>query len=179
MVTVHLDYSHKGSLVPAIAGMMASGVNDMVPGSRILVGGTLKGGMPGYNYFSNHILTAFHDITPGFKIPENHSGFRVFSRGLSETLPILENSNDLVFERQKIAQPEMFGFRIGEVFCPINYFAEARSLNSKRRTEYGFGVLTATASFVAHKWGVRGPPRFDASGKKVMQQYYSELANHP
>jgi hypothetical protein len=73
----------------------------------------------------------------------------------------------------------MFGFRIGEISCPTKYFAEASSINFKRSIEYGFGVLSTTASFVAHKWGIRRSPRFDASGRKVTQQYYSELANHP
>ena len=46
VVMVHPDYQYTPSLVPAMAGMIASGVYDMVLGSRILGGGALKGGMP-------------------------------------------------------------------------------------------------------------------------------------
>jgi hypothetical protein len=162
-----------------MAGMIASGVYDMVLGSRILGGGALKGGMPVYKYFANRVLTAFQNVFLGVKLSEYHTGFRAFSRELLETLPILENSDDFVFDNQMIAQAVMFGFRIGEISCPTKYFAEASSINFKRSIEYGFGVLSTTASFVAHKWGIRRSPRFDASGRKVTQEYYSELANHP
>ncbi len=179
VVMVHPDYQYTPSLVPAMAGMIASGVYDMVLGSRILGGGALKGGMPVYKYFANRVLTAFQNIFLRVKLSEYHTGFRAFSRELLETLPILENSDDFVFDNQMIAQAVMFGFRIGEISCPTKYFAEASSINFKRSIEYGFGVLSTTASFVAHKWGIRRSPRFDASGRKVTQQYYSELANHP
>ncbi len=179
VVMVHPDYQYTPSLVPAMAGMISSGVYDMVLGSRILGGGALKGGMPVYKYFANRVLTAFQNIFLGVKLSEYHTGFRAFSRELLETLPILENSDDFVFDNQMIAQAVMFGFRIGEISCPTKYFAEASSINFKRSIEYGFGVLSTTASFVAHKWGIHRSPRFDASGRKVTNQYYSELANHP
>jgi hypothetical protein len=50
------------SLVPAMAGMVASGVYDMVLGSRILGAGALKGGMPLYKYIANRLLTAFQNL---------------------------------------------------------------------------------------------------------------------
>ncbi len=46
VVMVHPDYQYTPLLVPAMAGMIASGVYDMVLGSRILGAGALKGGMP-------------------------------------------------------------------------------------------------------------------------------------
>ena len=159
--------------------MIASGVYDMVLASRILGGGALKGGMPLYKYVANRVLTAFQNIFLGVKLSEYHTGFRAFSRELLETLPILENSDDFVFDNQMIAQAVMFGFRIGEISCPTKYFEEASSINFKRSVEYGFGVLSTTAGFIAHRWGIHRSPRFDASGRKVTQQYYSELTNHP
>ncbi len=180
VVMVHPDYQYTPSLVPAMAGMIASGVYDMVLASRILGGGALKGGMPLYKYISNRLLTAFQNIFLGVKLSEYHTGFRAFSRELLETLPILENSDDFVFDNQMIAQAVMFGFRIGEISCPTKYFEEASSINFKRSVEYGLGVLGTTFGFVAHKWNLRRSPRFDASGRKFTnQQYYSQLANHP
>jgi len=71
---------------------------------------------------------------------------------LLETLPLLENSDDFVFDNQMIAQAVMFNFRIGEISCPTKYFQEASSINFRRSVKYGFGVLSTTAGFVAHKW---------------------------
>jgi glycosyltransferase involved in cell wall biosynthesis len=175
VVMVHPDYQYTPLLVPAMAGMIASDVYDMVLASRILGGGALRGGMPFYKYVSNRMLTAFQNLFLGVKLSEYHTGFRAFSRQLLETLPLLENSDDFVFDNQMIAQAVMFGFKIGEISCPTKYFEEASSINFKRSVEYGLGVLATTASFVAHKMGLIHAARFDASGRKVTQQYYSEI----
>jgi glycosyltransferase involved in cell wall biosynthesis len=175
VVMVHPDYQYTPLLVPAMAGMVASGVYDMVLASRILGAGALRGGMPFYKYVSNRLLTAFQNLFLGVKLSEYHTGFRAFSRQLLETLPLLENSDDFVFDNQMIAQAVMFGFRIGEISCPTKYFEEASSINFKRSVKYGLGVLATTGSFVAHKLGVVHAARFDYSGRKVMQQYYSKI----
>ena len=174
VVMVHPDYQYSPSLVPAMAGMVASGVYDMVLGSRILGTGALKGGMPLYKYIFNRFLTAFQNVFLGVKLSEYHTGFRAFSRELLETLPLLENSDDFVFDNQMIAQAVMFGFNIGEISCPTKYFEEASSINFRRSVKYGLGVLATTVRFVAHKWGVIHSPGFDATCRKVTQRYYSE-----
>ncbi len=175
VVMVHPDYQYTPLLVPAMAGMVASGVYDMVLGSRILGGGARKGGMPLYKYVSNRLLTAFQNIFLGVKLSEYHTGFRAFSRELLEALPLEENSDDFVFDNQMIAQAVMFGFRIGEISCPTKYFKEASSINFTRSMKYGLGVLATTASFVAHKMGIVRLPRFDARGRKLPREYYSQI----
>ena len=175
VIMVHPDYQYTPLLVPAMAGMVSSGVYDMVLGSRILGTGALKGGMPFYKYVANRLLTAFQNLMLGVKLSEYHTGFRAFSRELLETLPLLENSDDFVFDNQMIAQAVMFGFNIGEISCPTKYFEEASSINFKRSVEYGLGVLATTTSYVAHKWGIKRIPRFDSTGRKVHQKYYSEI----
>lgn len=179
VVMVHPDYQYTPSLVPAMAGMIASGVYDMVLASRILGGGALKGGMPVYKYISNRLLTAFQNLFLGVKLSEYHTGFRAFSKELLETLPILENSYDFVFDNQMIAQAVMFGFRIGEISCPTKYFKEASSINFKRSVQYGLGVLGTTFGFVAYKLRIRRSPLYKASGRKIAQPYYSEVADRP
>ena len=129
--------------------------------------------MPFYKYVANRLLTAFQNLFLGVKLSEYHTGFRAFSRELLETLPLLENSDDFVFDNQMIAQAVMFGFRIGEISCPTKYFEEASSINFKRSVQYGLGGAGTTFGFVAHKLGIRRAPRFDASGRKVMKQYYA------
>jgi hypothetical protein len=159
-----------------MAGMIASGVYDMVLASRILGGGSLRGGMPLYKYIANRFLTAFQNLFLRVKLSEYHTGFRAFSRELLETLPLLENSDDFVFDNQMIAQAVMFGFRIGEISCPTKYFKEASSINFKRSVEYGFGVLGTSITFALQKLGLIHLARFDAKGRKVTQANYSEYA---
>ena len=176
VVMVHPDYQYTPLLVPAMAGMIASGVYDMVLASRILGGGALRGGMPLYKYVFNRFLTAFQNIFLRVKLSEYHTGFRAFSRELLEALPLLENSDDFVFDNQMIAQAVMFGFRIGEISCPTKYFEEASSINFKRSVEYGIGVLGTSITFAMQKIGLLHLARFDAKGRKVTHADYSEYA---
>lgn len=175
VVMVHADYQYTPLLVPAMAGMISSGVYDMVLASRILVNGALKGGMPLYKFIFNRMLTAFQNLFLGVKLSEYHTGFRAFSRELLEKLPLLENSDDFVFDNQMIAQAVMFGFNLGEISCPTKYFEEASSINFKRSVEYGLGVLATTARFVAHKAGILRSPLFGVSGRKISQKYYTHV----
>ena len=168
VVMLHPDYQYSPALVPALAGMVASGAYDMALGSRILGTGALKGGMPLYKYIANRILTAAQNLFLGVKLSEYHTGFRAFSRKLLETLPLLENSDDFVFDNQMIAQAVMFGFQIGEISCPTRYFAEASSINFRRSVKYGLGVVSTTATFVAHRMGWIHAPIFNPSGRKVV-----------
>ena len=173
VVMVHPDYQYTPLLVPAMAGMVASGVYDMVLASRILGAGALKGGMPFYKYVANRTLTAFQNLFLGVKLSEYHTGFRAFSKELLEALPLLENSDDFVFDNQMIAQAVMFGFKIGEISCPTKYFEDASSINFKRSVKYGLGVLATTLGFVTHRMGVVHLPYLSPKGRKVTKHYSS------
>src|SRR5437667_8645482 len=127
VVMVHPDYQYTPLLVTAMAGMVASGVYDVVLGSRIVGGGALRGGMPLYKYVANRFLTAFQNLLLGAKLSEYHSGFRAFTRDALLCLPLLENSHDFVFDAEVMAQAVFFGLRIGEISCPTRYFPEASS----------------------------------------------------
>jgi glycosyltransferase involved in cell wall biosynthesis len=177
VVMLHPDYQYTPSLVSAMADMVSSGVYDVVLGSRILGGGALKGGMPLYKYVANRMLTAFQNLFLGVKLSEYHTGFRAFSKEVLQTLPLLENSDDFVFDNQMLAQAVIFGFRIGEISCPTSYFEEASSINFRRSVKYGLGVLLTTTRFIAHRAGIAKSPLFDTTGRKVASPYYSEIAH--
>ncbi|MGH9607352.1 MAG: glycosyltransferase family 2 protein [Terracidiphilus sp.] len=174
VVMLHPDYQYTPALVSAMAAMAASGIYDMVLGSRILGGGALKGGMPFYKYVANRFLTAFQNLFLGVKLSEYHTGFRAFTKELLESLPLLENSDDFVFDNQMIAQAVRFGFRIGEISCPTSYHEKASSINFRRSMKYGLGVLATTASFVACRLGTPVSPLFNTAGRKIGLQCYPD-----
>jgi glycosyltransferase involved in cell wall biosynthesis len=182
VVMVHPDYQYSPALVAPLAGMVASGIYDMALASRILGAGALRGGMPRYKYIANRLLTAFQNLFLGVKLSEYHTGFRAFSRRLLETLPLLENSDDFVFDNQMIAQAVMFHFPIGEISCPTKYFDEASSINFRRSVQYGFGVLATTAAFVAQRLGLADlrifKPTSRTLGVTTEADYYTEHAPH-
>lgn len=176
VVMVHPDYQYTPLLVTAMAGMVASGVYDVVLASRISGGGALKGGMPYYKYVSNRFLTAFQNLFLGAKLSEYHTGFRAFSREALMKLPLLENSDGFVFDNEVLAQCVYFGLRIGEISCPTKYFQEASSVNFRGSVRYGFGVLSTTAKFVLQKAGLLHLRLFSASGRKLAGDYYASPA---
>ena len=71
-----------------------------------------------------------------------------------ESLPLLENSDDFVFDNQMLAQILVAGFEIGEVSCPARYFDEASSINFRRSVKYGIGCLLVGVEFRLAKWGL-------------------------
>ena len=167
VVMVHPDYQYSPRLLPAMAGMVASGHFDCVLGSRILGVGARKGGMPLWRYVANRALTLFENLMLGYKLSEYHSGYRAFSRKLLETLPLEENSDDFVFDNQMLAQTLWFGFEIGEVTCPTRYFAEASSISFARSVKYGFGVLGMALGYRLARLGLRRSKVLSASGRRL------------
>jgi glycosyltransferase involved in cell wall biosynthesis len=175
IIMLHPDYQYTPLLVTAMASMIAYDVYDVVLGSRIIGGKALRGGMPFYKYVANRFLTAFENVFLGAKLSEYHSGYRAFSRKVLTDLPLLENSDDFVFDNQMLAQCVYFGYRIGEVSCPTKYFEEASSINFRRSVTYGLGVLRTTLEFALQKWGMTRLRRFASDGKKLDLdlQYYA------
>jgi len=167
VVMLHPDYQYPPKLIPALAGLLSSGAYDVAIGSRILGGGCLKGGMPFYKYLFNRLLTLTQNLLLGAKLSEYHTGFRAFSREVLLTLPLLENSDDFVFDNQMLAQALFFGFTIGEVSCPTKYFAEASSINFRRSLTYGLGVLATSMRFLLQRLGLASSPLFSARGRRL------------
>jgi glycosyltransferase involved in cell wall biosynthesis len=173
VIMVHPDYQYTPLLVTALASMVAFGVYDVVLGSRIIGGTALRGGMPLYKYIANRLLTAFENVFLGVKLSEYHTGYRAFSRDVLTRLPLVENSDDFVFDNQMLAQCVHFGFRIGEVSCPTKYFEEASSINFRRSVQYGLGVIRTTLQFALQKAGLFQFAIFSERGRKLEPQYYA------
>ncbi len=160
VVMVHPDYQYTPKLIPAMASMLASGQFEIALGSRILGGGSLRGGMPMYKYISNRILTSAQNLMIGAKLSEYHTGYRAFTRRVLTTLPLENNSDDFVFDNQMLLQAVYAGFAIAEITCPTKYFDDASSINFKRSVQYGLGCMWGSAQFVLNKWGLQQSPIF-------------------
>lgn len=161
VVMIHPDYQYSPRLVTAMASMIVSDHYDVVLGSRILGGNTLKGGMPLYKYIANRLLTLAENLALGAKLSEYHTGFRAYSRTVLETLPLGKNSDDFVFDNEILVQAVFFGFRIGEISCPTRYFEDASSINFRRSIKYGIGVLSTSAKFLLRRAGLAKPSIFE------------------
>jgi glycosyltransferase involved in cell wall biosynthesis len=168
VIMVHPDYQYAPELVPAMGWLIASGLFDVVLGSRILGTGALEGGMPRYKYVANRFLTAFQNFLLSHKLSEYHTGYRAFSREALEKLPLEENDNDFIFDNQMLAQIVYFGFRIGEVTCPTRYTADSSSISFRRSVRYGLGVLQTSLLFRLGKLGWHHSCIFSSKGRRLI-----------
>jgi hypothetical protein len=164
---LHPDYQYTPKLITSMASMIAYDIFDAVIGSRILGNKALQGGMPLYKYTANRFLTAVENFIIQQKLSEYHTGYRAFSAKVLENLPLLENSNDFVFDNEMLLQTMYFGFSVGEVSCPAKYFEEASSISFRRSVIYGIGVLHTAMKYFLSKNKYRHYPIFNPDGKKI------------
>jgi glycosyltransferase involved in cell wall biosynthesis len=154
VIMLHPDYQYTPKLIMAMSTIIANDVYPVVLGSRILGKGALKGGMPGYKYFFNRFLTLAQNLLIGQKLSEYHTGYRAFSAEVLRAIDYMANNDDFIFDNEMLSQIFMKGYEIGEVTCPTKYFDEASSINFKRSSIYGLGVLRVSLQHRLHKWGL-------------------------
>lgn len=154
VIMLHPDYQYTPKLIPAMTSIIGNDLYHVVFGSRILGKGALKGGMPMYKYIANRFLTLTQNILMGQKLSEYHTGYRAFSKTVLQSVNYHNNSDDFVFDNQMIAQICFEGFEIAEVTCPTKYFEEASSINFRRSTIYGLGVLSVSFGYFFEKLGI-------------------------
>lgn len=154
VVMLHPDYQYTPLLLPAIITIIGNGLYPVVFASRILGKGALKGGMPMYKYIANRFLTLTQNILMNQKLSEYHTGYRAFSGEVLRSLDFTHNSDDFIFDNEMIAQIFYKGYEIGEVTCPTKYFDEASSINFKRSSIYGLGVLRTSFLYFFTKIGL-------------------------
>ncbi|OAB81811.1 glycosyltransferase family 2 protein [Cochleicola gelatinilyticus] len=156
VIMLHPDYQYTPKLIHSMSYVIANGVYEVVLGSRILGKGALRGGMPIYKYIANRCLTLFQNILMRQKLSEYHTGYRAFSAKVLNSISYENNSDDFIFDNQMLAQICYQGYQIAEITCPTKYFEEASSINLKRSSIYGLGVLkTSVIYFLAKTLGVK------------------------
>ena len=151
VIMLHPDYQYTPKLIQSMSYLIANDVYQVVLGSRILGRGALRGGMPVYKYISNRFLTLTQNILMNQKLSEYHTGYRAFSKEVLKRINFMANSDDFVFDNQMLAQICFAGYEIAEITCPTKYFEEASSINLRRSTIYGLGVLKTSVSYFLQK----------------------------
>ena len=167
VIMLHPDYQYNPKLITPMTYMIAEGVFDAVIASRILGNKAMMGGMPFYKYISNRVLTLAENLIIQQKLSEYHTGYRAFSRKVLETIPLLENSDDFVFDNQMLCQILYFDFVVGEVSCPALYFPDASSISFSRSMTYGMGVMQTAMKYAFAKRDMAHFKIFNPKGKKL------------
>lgn len=160
VIMLHPDYQYTPKLIPSMAHLLASGLYEVVLGSRILGKGALKGGMPVYKYIANRFLTFAQNVLMNAKLSEYHTGYRAFTRKVLESVNFETNSDNFIFDNQMLAQIWYQGYEIAEITCPTKYFDEASSINIRNSTIYGMGVLKTSILYRLNRWKILRSPLF-------------------
>lgn len=155
IIMLHPDYQYTPKLIPAMVSILSSGLYSVVYASRILGKGALKGGMPLYKYFFNRLLTLKQNILMNQKLSEYHTGYRAFRAEVLRAINYHANSDDFVFDNQITAQIFYAGYEIAEVTCPTKYFDDASSINFRRSSKYGMGVILTSWQYFMQKLHLR------------------------
>ena len=161
VVMLHPDYQYTPKLIESMCFLIANQVYPIVFGSRILGSGALKGGMPLYKFIANRFLTTFQNICIGQHLSEYHTGYRAFSAEVLRSIDYEKCSDDFIFDNQITSQIFMAGYEIAEITCPTKYFEEASSINFKRSSIYGLGVLKVSLQHFLHKRKVMNASLYD------------------
>jgi len=167
VIMLHPDYQYTPLLIPAIASIIANDLYPVVLASRILGKGARKGGMPLYKYVANRGLTFIQNMLVGYKLSEYHTGYRAFSKEVLEGISYLNNSDDFVFDNQMLSQIIYAGYDIGEVTCPTKYFEDASSINFRRSSIYGLGVLITSVQHFLQRTGIARFALYDQPTSKI------------
>jgi glycosyltransferase involved in cell wall biosynthesis len=161
VVMVHPDWQYDPRLVPFFVGYVASGVCDVMIGSRVRSRAeALASGMPLWKYAGNRALTIVENVALGQNLGDFHSGFRVYARRVLETIPFEGNDDGFAFDSEVLAQAAWFGFRIGDAPVPCRYFPEASSIGFGASCVYGAKTLGVVAQYLLARIGLARPALF-------------------
>jgi glycosyltransferase involved in cell wall biosynthesis len=161
VILLHPDYQYDPRLIPMLVLPIQLGIYDIMLGSRVRTRREcLAAGMPLYKYLGNRLLTLIENILLGHNLSEYHTGFRAYRRGVLESLPWREFSDDFVFDSEFLISSIHQGFRIGEIPVPVRYMPEASSIGFQRSVRYGLATLATLAKYLLHRWGIRRFPIF-------------------
>jgi hypothetical protein len=123
--------------------------------------------MPLYKYVCNRVWTWGQNLCLGQRLSEYHTGFRAFSRDFLLRVPLLENSDDFLFDNQLLVQAVYFGYAIGEVSTPARFAADSSCISPWRGTWYGLGVLLTTMLYLLQRAGLVKLRLFDSGGRRL------------
>jgi len=151
VVLLHGDGQYAPEVMRDLVAPIAAGGADAVFGSRMMTPGAARaGGMPGYKYVGNRILTTFQNAVTGASLSEWHSGYRAYRVSTLAELPFLGNSDGFDFDTEIILQLLAGGARIVEVPIPTYYGDEICHVNG---IAYARDVVVDT---VRHRVGRSG-----------------------
>jgi len=162
VVMVHPDYQYDPALVPQLIQPLLRNESDAVFGSRMLGGQFIEGGMPLWKFYGNVMLTALENMVLHVFFSEYHSGFRAYSKRYLQSVNLLANSDDFVFDTEIIVQGIAQGLHIREVPITTRYFDSASQISFLKSVRYALSIVGVLMRFLLHRRGLRSSRLFES-----------------
>lgn len=134
---------------------------DLILGSRFVhPAKALKNGMPLVRFLANRFLSFCDRLVLKLPLTEFHTGFRIYSKKLYGTVPLVSTSNDYLFSFEIIAQSSYYGLKVGEVEVEADYHSEHTSHKLTGAAVYAIQTFGILCSFLLAKAGLKYSPLF-------------------
>jgi glycosyltransferase involved in cell wall biosynthesis len=156
---VHGDGQYAPEKLPELLAPLVAGETDAVFGSRMIDKKSARaGGMPGYKWIGNQILTAFQNRMLRTALSEFHSGYRLYSTAALAQIPFEKNTDDFHFDTEIIVQLVMKKLRIAELPIPTYYGDEICHVNGLK---YAWDVCKTMLKARFHEMNLLFDRKFD------------------
>ena len=156
MVEIHGDgqYEH-GNVGEAIA-LMQKNEHDFILGSRFTHGAhPMRDGMPLSRYIAISGLSLMDRLVLQAPLSEFHSGFRLYSRKLAETLPTEGTSNGYLYSYELITQARYYDLSITEVPVRCDFINDHTSMDLMKSIKYTLATRRVLFQYVLAQLGLR------------------------
>src|SRR3990167_9476097 len=155
IVDLHGDGQYDPSAIPVALAKAKEGY-DLVLGSRFFDPlQPLQDHMSWARYLANIGLSATERLVLNLPLSEFHTGFRVYTKRLAETVALDATSDDFLFGFEIIAQAKFANLRIGEVPIRCSYKEEHTSISIPKSIVYSFQTFKTLALYLLAKAGFK------------------------
>lgn len=152
IIEYHPDDQYDPSALPKFVEKANEGY-DFALGSRfIFPKEALKNKMPLVKFVANRAMSFIDELVLGLELSEFHSGFRMYTRKLLESVPWRQNSDDYLFSFDIIAQAVFWNFKVAEVPISCRYHPAIHTANLRRSAIYALGTFKRLIDYLAAKF---------------------------
>ena len=154
-VEIHGDGQYNPAAIPQALKKIQQGY-DFVTGSRFIKpANPMKDGMPFSRYSANIFLSFLTRSILHLNLSEFHTGFRVYSKKLFDTVRFKGTSDDYIYSFEIILQAHFAHLHIGEVPVRCDYKKDHTSINYRKSFIYSVQVLFVLMKYILAKSGMQ------------------------
>lgn len=155
VLELHGDGQYDPTAIPRAVEKAREGY-DLVLGSRFFdLKQPLRDGMSYARYLANIGLSFIENVVLRSNVSEFHTGFRVYTKHLAETVRFDKTSDDFLFGFEIIAQTIYCKLKIGEVPVRGDYHGEHTSISISKSIIYAFQTFKVLGIYMLAKAGVK------------------------